>query len=142
MPCARYCCSYWECGGEHKNNESKHYGEDDRMMINVWGGECSRLKGLIGIAIKVASLDGILRECFSKEATFEWSPECSEGEGCIKCPQEGVSSIGSSKCKVPEGEITLDCGKNTKMANMMEAGGEGREGGNGRRQGHKVGEPR
>lgn len=103
------------------------------MIINMWGGGCSRLKGLKGMEIKVASLDGTLRECLSKEGTFEQSPECSEGESCIKCPPKGVSRIGSSKCKVPEGEITLECLKNTQMAHVTVAGGVGRDGGNGKR---------
>ena len=76
-----------------------------------------------GMEIKVASLDGILRECLSKGVTFEQSPECSEGENCVKCPEKGVSNIGNSKCKVPKGERNLECLWTTKMANVTVAGG-------------------
>lgn len=34
--------------------------------------------------ISDVNLDGIFRECLSKEVTFEQSPDCSEGESCIK----------------------------------------------------------
>lgn len=122
-----------DCGGERKTDRSRHQGDSDEAMVSVWGGESSRLKGLREMEIKAASIDGILKECLSKEVTFEQSPGCSEGESCMKCPPKAVYSTGTSKYKAFEGGITLEPLKNTKMANGTVVGGVERDGGNGRR---------
>ena len=77
--------------------------------------------------INNADLDRIFKECLSKEVIFEQNSERSEGQSCIKFSQKGASGIGSSKCKVPEGEVSLNCLSNTKVANVAVAVGLGRE---------------
>lgn len=53
------------------------------MIINALE-KNSRLRSLRVTEISDVNLDGIFRECLSKEVTFEQSPDCSEGESCIK----------------------------------------------------------
>lgn len=72
-----------------------------------------------------ASLDGVIREGFSEEVTFEQRPR-GKGVNPLNIWEKGTPDRGNDMCKGPVAGVCLTCSKKGREASVANGVGEGR----------------
>lgn len=72
-----------------------------------------------------ASLDGVIKEGFTEEVTFEQIPQGGEGVNPVNIWEKGTPGRGNSTCKGPVAGVCLSCSKKGRRPEELSGVGEG-----------------